>query len=53
MSQTPMIASGLRRGARHGRELQRPRAWLARRERTLLRGALVLLLMLALLHWRS
>ncbi len=52
MPQTPTIADGLLRGP-PGREFLWARAWVARHERALLRGVLVLLLVLVLLHQRA
>ncbi len=52
-TQTLTLASRLRRAPGLGRELHRAGSWLARHERRLLRGALILLLVLVLLHWRA
>jgi hypothetical protein len=53
MSSTPIIGSDLRRVPSPRGDLHLCRTWLARHERELLRGSLVLLLLLVLLHWRS
>ena len=53
MSSTPTAGSSLRRAPLPRGDLRAARAWLARHERELLNGALAVLLLLVLLHWRS